>query len=311
MNFDLATPTFFRAIGLVAGVILGLLMIALAASQRIVFAIICLSGCIACFRFFFSGDTKPAGQIRQPNSPNQNTVLKLIALFVGLALLAYAIPDATPFVGMFSILTTAIAIVGLTAQRFRRLSGVVGLASLFLFVICVALSPSRDGKAGNDAKAAGSDIPLAVSHTRSGALEEAFQKRLKCERGDGAACRELCSENLNGNTQNYKCASPRPSAATNTDHIGTTKLVVADAVACTDLRDEQYAVLLDIREDDDAVKRWIATERKPCTLLDGPFDVTLLGISPDGYWKHVAIERDGRKLWVTAPAVVETPGHGK
>ncbi len=55
----------------------------------------------------------------------------------------------------------------------------------------------------------------------------------------------------------------------------------------------------------------VSAERKPCTLLDETFEVALLAVSPDGYWKRVAIKKDGRQLWVTALAVRELPANGR
>ena len=126
-------------------------------------------------------------------------MVRSIAIFAGLASLAYAFPTTIPFISLLSLSVAAVTIIGLLMRKFKARASSLAVGASILFMICVALS-SPEG-----VEQPGVSIELAAPNTHQGALGEPVRKRVSCERGDSAACRELCDQGLNGNRSGYSC----------------------------------------------------------------------------------------------------------
>ena len=126
-------------------------------------------------------------------------MMRAIVIFAGLACFAYAFPKSIPFISVLSLLVAVITIIGLLTRKFQTRASALAIGSSILLMICVALSSP------DDVKQPGVSLKLVAPHAGQGALGEAVQKRIRCEKGDLAACRELCEEGLNGNRTGYSC----------------------------------------------------------------------------------------------------------
>ena len=126
-------------------------------------------------------------------------MVRSIAVFAGIASFAYAFPKSIPFISVLSLSVAVVTIFGLLTRKFKERASSLAVGASILFMACVALSSPED------VKQPVVSIKLAPPNAGQGALEEAVQKRIRCEKGDLAACRELCDEGLNGNRSGYSC----------------------------------------------------------------------------------------------------------
>ncbi len=126
-------------------------------------------------------------------------MVRSIAVFAGLASLAYAFPKSIPFISVLSLLVAVITIIGLLTRKFKTRTSSLAIGASILFMICIALSSPEV------VHQPVISVKLAAPNAGQGALGEAVQKRIRCEKGDLAACRELCDTGLNGNRSGYSC----------------------------------------------------------------------------------------------------------
>ena len=126
-------------------------------------------------------------------------MVRSIAIFAGIASFAYAFPKSVPFISVLSLLVAIITIIGLLTRKFKTRASPLAIGASILFMICIALSSPE---AVHQPVVS---IKLAAPNAGQGVLGEAVQKRINCEKGDLAACRELCDEGLNGNRRGYSC----------------------------------------------------------------------------------------------------------
>ena len=126
-------------------------------------------------------------------------MVRSIVVFAGIAFFAYAFPKSIPFIGLLSLLVAVVTIIGLLTRKFKERASSLAMGASILFMICVALSSPED------VKQPVVSIELAAPSGAQGVLGASVQKRIRCEKGDLAACRELCDEGLNGNRSGYSC----------------------------------------------------------------------------------------------------------
>jgi hypothetical protein len=126
-------------------------------------------------------------------------MVRSFAVFAGIASFAYVFPKSIPILGTLSLLIAVVTIIGLLTRKFQEPASSLAIGASILFMTCVALSSPED------VKQPVISIKLAVPNASQGALEVTVQRRIKCEKGDLAACRQLCDEGLNGNRRGYSC----------------------------------------------------------------------------------------------------------
>jgi len=127
-------------------------------------------------------------------------------------------------------------------------------------------------------------------------LDEAFQMRARCVKGDDNACFELCRRHLNGDRPGYSC----PPVSSSPDHVNPT-MIVKGAIACAELEDEVFTAEDKemVEADDNTVRNWIAVNHKDCVLLESDSEVRFIARARVGYYQVAIKSENWRRMWVT------------
>ncbi len=146
--------------------------------------------------------------------------------------------------------------------------------------------------------------PGLPSDFKAYSTDEAFQRRTECTAGNFQSCYDLCRHRLNGNRPGYTCPVIKYD-----NRVTSASKVLKDTIACDDVKDEDFAVDLDTRESDEAVRDWISKNHKACEFVRNDSPIELLRESPDGY-HLVAIKNESwHHRWVTGIDLTAAGAH--